>query len=256
MKLLFAFLLLFTPSLVRAAEPELVPIKSGQPVTIRPDRAYILFRTVRPQGVHSFEPVFLRILRPEELAAFEAAKRDTSKKAPAWTIFNVNRVDAAKAFVKGRPEIVYLVEAVPGDYVLYGVGWEFGGAALATCMCLGSVGFSAPAGTVTDMGYFFADVVHDESKIPEIRPESGFGQTMQNPHLIGATVRPVHSGTTVPEALRGATVAPAVYRAVGKFVERRVGGVNRLVPVPGILDYDDRGRVVDVPSGQVVPDVN
>jgi hypothetical protein len=171
-------------------------------------------------------------------------------------IVNVQRVDAAHALVPGRPESIYLVEAIPGDYVLYGVGYEAGPANLHTCMCLGTVGFPAPAGVVTDMGYFLADSVHRISKVPEIRAESGFGQTMAGGAiLVGATVRPVRSDSTMPDALRGADVRPADYRAIGKFVEPRTAGVNRLVPVPGILDYA-QGRVIDVRTGRAVPDVN
>jgi hypothetical protein len=70
---------------------------------------------------------------------------------------------------------------------------------------------------------------------------------------MGATIRPVRPGYTIPLALRALSVRPARYRAVGKFVEPRAYLINRLVPVPGILDYRE-GRIVDVTSGEVVPD--
>lgn len=296
MRLGLLLALLFAPALLQAQAPTgMIAIKAGQPVTIRTDRAYILFRTIRPEDVHSYEPVFLRVPRPDELELYHAARRAAFERArpdlirrrerqiqanaervaagkvaeevgpePSLETFNfvyddivnVQRVNAANALVPGRPESVYLVEAIPGDYILYGVSYEAGPANLHTCMCLGTVGFSAPAGAVTDLGYFLADSVHRISKVPELRAESGFGQTMAGGAiLVGATVRPVRSESPVPSALGGATVRPAEYRAIGKFVERRTAGINRLAPVPGVLDYQE-GRVIDVKSGRAVPDVN
>jgi hypothetical protein len=296
MKLLLSLALLLAPVSIEARPPrEMVEIKAGDPTTIRADRAYILFRTVRPEGVHAFEPVFLRIPTQEEMERYNTAKRQAYERAepdlirrrerqvqrnaerlalgqsaepvdpvPSLEkfnfvyddIYNVQNIQADRALVQARPESTYLVEVMPGSYVLYGASWRWGPANLYVCFCLGSVGFSAPAGTVTDLGYFLADTVHHVSKIPELRPESGFGLTMSDPAiLIGATIRPVRSDSPVPEALHGANVHPAEYRAIGRFFEPRAAAINRLVPVPGILDYDE-GRVIDVRTGTVVPDVN
>jgi hypothetical protein len=296
MRFLLALALLISPSVAQALAPrELIPIQAGEKVTIRADRAYILFRRIRPEGVRSYEPIFLRIPSPEEMERYDAAKREAFAKTeprlierrerqilqnkariaegkpdepidpvprletfdfPYVGIINVDRVHSGQALVEGRPESVFLVEAIPGDYVLYGAAWNMGPAMLDTCMCLGTVGFSAPAGTVTDLGYFLADQVNEVSKIPELRSESGYGDTMSAYRfLIGATVRPAGPGASMPDVLRGANVRPADLRAVGRFVERRAAMVNRLVPVPGVLAYDE-GRVIDVKTGKAVLDVN
>ena len=166
-------------------------------------------------------------------------------------IANVRRVDSDKPLVNGRPESVYLVEVLPGDFVLYGAsyGRDAVKPALFACMCLGTVGFAAPAGTVTDLGYFMGDRVDKVSDIPELTAESGFGSssvTFLAP--LGATVRPVRPDSTMPDALRGRNVRPADYRAIGRFVDGRAMSVNRLAPVPGILAYEGR-RVIDVKTG-------
>lgn len=286
-------LLLLAVAAAASASPidEMVEIEAGKAVTIRPDRAYILFRTIRPEGVLSVEPIFLRIPSRAEMARYMAARREAwlraepglirqreaqlRKKAEAEAegrefkgevppppsvetfnfpydeVANVRRVDADRPFVKARPESIYLVEVLPGDFVLYGA--SYGSSALKpslfACMCLGTVGFAAPAGAITDLGYFMGDRVDKVSKIPELTAESGFGPGSVAIHApLGATVRPVRPDTPVPAGLGGATVRPADYRAIGRFVEPRAITVNRLAPVPGILAYEGR-RVIDVKTG-------
>jgi hypothetical protein len=298
MRLLLALALLVLAAMPAAGqtrpEREMVAIRESEPVSLRADRAYLLFRTVRPDGVPTIEPIFLRIPTAAELERYEAARREAYRLAepglirrreaqlrrnaeiaasgrrfrdpvdppPSLATFafayggmiNVYNVNHDRAFVRGRPESVYLIEAVPGDYVLYGASFGATPARLFTCMCLGTVGFSAQPGVVTDLGHFLADAVVQVSTIPELRAESGFGPTMSvYMPLIGATVRPAPPGLAVPAALRGADVRAAAYRAVGKFIDTGAMSVNRLVPVPGVLAYDG-GRVIDVASGRVAPD--
>ena len=277
-----------------SAPDELVEIRQGEPVTIRSDRAYLLLRIIRPEDVPAIEPVLMRVPSTAEMDRYHAAKRAAFLAAepemirqrerqirrrqeasaavralmdevppvpsletfnfPYFEVLNVQTVNGRQPFVRGRPESTYVVEATPGDYVLYGASFSGGDGALGACMCLGTVGFSARAGTVTDLGYFFGDRVHTESVIPELRPESGFGPSSYGSFvLLGATVRPVRPDSSVPEALRGISIVPAQYRAIGKFFDPRAVYINRMVPVPGVLDYDG-ARVIDVQSGSVVPD--
>lgn len=279
MRLLLATLLFFLPAVAHADPPrEMVEIRAGQPIEIRSDRAYMLFRRVRPEGVTAIEPVFMRIPSTAEVERYRAARRQAYARAepglvrdyqrrrernpdragppPSEQTFpfefdeiaNIQNIEDGRPLVRGRPESIFLVEIPPGEYVLYGA--TFGSGMLVdglhACMCLGTVGFSARAGVVTDLGYFIADGTYRESPIPELRAESGFGTTGVG---IVATVRPPHEGTAVPDVLRGATVVPVEYRAVGKFFDSRAGTINRLVAVPGVLAYD-RGRVIDVRTGQ------
>ena len=281
-RLLFLFLSLLVAPVVARAQ-EMIEIRNGAPVTIRPDRAYILFRTDRPPGVPAVEPIFLRVPTAEDVEAYYAARLEAFRQAeprlrqrreeqirrnrhpvdpepsPENFVFfsanlqNVHYVDAGRSYVRGRPESVYLFEARPGDYVLYGA--TYGGPGFTACFCLGTVGFTASAGVVTDLGYFLGDLVHRVSVIPELRAESGFGPSVNGYMvLLGGTVRPASAGLSVPEPLRGLTIRPAEYRAVGKFVEHAATQVNRLAPVAGVLAYE-RGRVIDVRSGREVPDV-
>jgi hypothetical protein len=284
-----SFLILLVLLLASAgpARSQLREIRSGDSVSLRPDRAYVLFRTLRPRGVVPNAPVFLRIPTDQELARYRDARRRAFEAAepalirryeadlqrrrrgapapqrPSLETFNfvsddlrnVDTVDLGRSYLRGRPESLYLIEVLPGDYVIYGVSYGGGGGALNLCMCLGTVGFAAEPGVITDLGYFLSDRVHEVSALPELREESGFGPSSYGMFILwGATVRPARPDSTVPEALRALPIRSARYRAVGRFVEPRALAINRLAPVPGILEYRE-GRVIDAATGREVPDV-
>ena len=72
-------------------------------------------------------------------------------------VLNVNAVDNKHPLVRGDPDSLFLVETLPGDFVLYGASWAMGPAGLHICFCLGTVGFTARPGEVLDLGTFFAE---------------------------------------------------------------------------------------------------
>lgn len=283
-----AVLLLALLASAAHARGDLREIRPGEPVALRADRAYVLFRVPRIEGVVPNSPVFLRIPAEAELERYQEARRrafaaaepgltrrhlealrrrerdEPAPPAPSLETFdyvdpdlaNVHFVDSGRPFLRGPSESVYLVEAVPGDYVLYGLRYGNGTGALNVCMCLGTVGFRAEAGLITDLGYFLSDRVNEPSALPELRAESGLGPSSYGMFILwGATVRPVRPDSSMPDTLRPLAVRPAAYRAVGRYVEPRAMAINRLAPVPGILDYRD-GRVVDGATGRDVPDAN
>ncbi|WP_066529156.1 hypothetical protein [Erythrobacter sp. CCH5-A1] len=264
-----------------AAKPadELVEIAGGKPVTLRADRAYLLFRVPRPQNSNPLEPLLMRIPGSDEVARYEAARAAAFAKAlpdltkahqrameqyrmagaeagsppPApsiesfafsWDeVANLQDVDFGRKFARGAEEETFLVEALPGDYVLYGFTPSTGLPRLMVCMCLGSVGFSAKAGEVTDLGYLISDYASQASRIPELEGAQGYS----------ATVRPVRADSSRAPGLADARVVAASYRAVGRFFTPNTVNIARLVRVPGVLDYD-AGKVIDAVTGQRVPD--
>lgn len=264
-----------------AAKPadELIEIAGGKPVTVRPDRAYLLFRVPRPQNSNPLEPLLMRVPEAEEVARYEAARAAAFAKAlpdltkahqraleqhrkagaasgppPAppspdtfafsWDeVANLQDVDFGRKFARSAEEETFLVEALPGDYVLYGFTPSTGLPRLMVCMCLGTVGFSAKAGEVTDLGYIISDYAADASRIPELRGEAGYS----------GTVRPVRGDSSRAPGLPDAPIVSATYRAVGRFFTPNTVNIARLAQVPGVLDYD-AGKVIDARSGERVPD--
>lgn len=276
--LLFALLPLGAPAAAKPAD-ELIEIAGGKPVTLRTDRAYLMFRVPQQAGVRSLEPLLMRVPNPEEIARYEAARAEAFTKALpgltkayeralarhreagtatgpapapptidsfafAWdAVANLQDVDFGRQFVKTPTEETFLVEAPPGDYVLYGFTPSTGLPRLMVCMCLGTVGFSAKAGEVTDLGYLVSDFAFESSQAPELKGRGGYT----------GTVRAARADSSMPQALASMSVVPAPYRAVGRFFTPNAVNIARLVPVPGVLDYAG-GTVIDAATGQAVPD--
>lgn len=267
-------LLLAPISIAVAAKPadEFVEIKAGTAVTIRPDRAYLLFRTNSKETrvFTGINPVFLRIPTAEEMEVYEAEKRKAFAKAeadlkkrgkpiPSFDNFNfvydgiqnIHPARVARALEKSEDGRVVLIEARPGTYVFYGWGQ---GDILLTCLCLGTVSFPAEAGRITDLGTLLMAGAADPSPIPELKAVTGLGASM-NGHvtLLASAIRPADASTARPAVLAGKPVVPARYRAVGKFVSPFTFTINRLVPIPGVLGYD-RGTVLDLVSNTPAED--
>ena len=285
MRVLLALLLsLAAPAVAKPAEM-MLPVAAAPGFTPRADRAYLLVRTLRGSPA----PTLMRIPDEAELAAHDAAKAAAFAKAePELTrrrdavlareqaaraagkpfreiipplpslenfsfvyedIVNVANLPMGKPVEKSDTGATHLVEVGPGDYVLYGVGFA---KALHTCLCLGTIGFSAPAGQVTDLGQVLIAQAWRPSDIPELAGESNLGASV-NGHIAlwAAAVRPA-SGQPLPAMLQGQAVRSADYRAVGKFVSPLAFNINRLAALPGVLGYRG-GDVIDLRSGGVVP---
>lgn len=269
----------------KKAPDELIEIDGKKPFEIRSDRAYLLFRV---KGKW-FAPVFMRVPTASEVEAYYAAKKAAFDKAlpdlqkardaalakqaaakgaksdddippePSLATFdyhhpdvqNLHSINLGKTLEKGKDDRLMLIEAVPGSYVLYGAGNQN---AMLACMCLGSVGFDAKAGEITDLGAVHVAIAWQKSDDPVLAGETELGASVNGHWILPAMgVSPPAPGAAAPALLAGKQIVAAQYRAVGKFVGPPVFNVNRLAPVPGILAYD-RGAVIDARTGARVPD--
>lgn len=267
--------------LVRPARADdntgVVAIRSG-PIVLRADRAYILLRVDQTQSnLVAIQPVFLRIPTEAEAADYLAAKQaafarelPTIEKDRGVEPVSVPPTIDQYAFDYKGPRNVfavtkgmslegkgsfhtYLLQIDPGDYVFYGssaVTLSRAASVLDTCNCLGTVGFHAAAGVITDLGTFLFDSVGQKSVIPELAPETGLGKSFGN-EVIGAAIRPAAKDTTVPSLLMNSPRKPARYFAIGSFVEPGTDNINRLAPIPGVMHYAN-GHIVDETTGHVL----
>jgi hypothetical protein len=263
---------------------ELVEIRGNAPLVMKSNRAYFLFRL----SSGGMQPNFLRIPTAIELEVYDQAKRDAFVKAePAlikerddqilkqseakrrgaefaelippvpsldnfrfsyFGITNRQNIDAGRAYIKAKPANTFLVEAVPGRYVLYGAGWK---AATSTCLCLGTIGFMAEPGVITDLGEIIIAYAHKKSDRPELAGETGLGPSVNRGHhlLFAVAVKPAQTAANVPATLPKDKIWPANFHAVGKYVTTAAFNINRLAPIPGVLAYQN-GRVIDVKTGK------
>jgi len=279
---IFGFLLMtlaFGVSAYAKPPDELKELKAGQDFEIRSDRAYLLFRVAQQDGVKPLEPLLMRVPSEVELQRYEAARADAfAKELPnlnrqyerelerhqgrgdtsesalqrptiesfafVWDeVANLQDVDYGDKFVKTEHEETFLVEAKPGEYVFYGFTPSTGLPRLMFCLCLGSVGFTANAGELTDLGYLISDFSLRGSNAPELEGRFGFS----------ATVRPARPDSSIPSALNNEKITAAKYRAIGRFFTPNAVNVDRLSPVPNVLEYA-KGKVINPVTGEELPD--
>lgn len=281
--ILAATLLAPVPALA-GPDADWVILKDGAPVTIRPDRAYILYRTSRIDGiVPGMDVVFLRDPTDSEVDAYQAARAEALKAARAkrereraraiedrksdptraippeyseseftfryQDAVNLRRVNNGNQYQKSDTEGVYLVEVKPASYVIAGTAHKMF-INVETCNCMGTVRFEAKPGVITDLGTILTDDVAKVSPIPELAPFTGRGARINGVLLLMVqTVRPYAEGNTIPATLKGLPRELAELHAVGKFPNRYATSVNRMAPIPGVLEYDE-DRVIDARTGK------
>ena len=246
------------------AEPdatgEFRQIRAGEALQLRSDRAYLLLRVDTSHG--KFSGFILRVPGRSEVEAYETAKRAAHARAGAKAgpletfVFdypgrpNFFALSPKKPLASAGEVATVLAEVTPGDYVFYGEG--FGGY-LWECFCLGTVGFAAPSGQVTDLGTMIVDNASKPSAFPELAGEAGLGPSASMDYTLWAVaLRPPRAQDSLSGGLDPTKVVPARFRAIGPWIESNTLFVTRLAPIPGVLAYDE-GRVIDVATGTEAP---
>lgn len=256
-RIIFATVMALAMSGALAARDEIgfEQFRKQEAIAVEPDKAYFLFRV--PEAANSI--FFLRVPSEDELAAYEAAKRteyDRKDRKMPYEEFVFDWEGAANLY-EVRPKRHYVqldgklrvqvVEAPAGEYVVYGIGYN---GHMYQCTCMGTVGFIAAPGEVTDLGTYLISTAWDRSPYPELKEESDLGRVARMDFgMFAFGIRPVTTGAFVPEQLRGAEVVAASYRAVGPWVDRRRIFANRLAAMPGVLEYRE-GIPFDPVSGK------
>jgi len=227
----------------------------GAPVTLQPDQAYILVRTfhVDGGGLHGtsmFAPVLARVLSQPEL---ERAKTLSQQEPGKWMDdipSNVVEPLADHPYLVQDDKEYMLMSLKPGEYVIAGIAvtnWAAVSTGLmATSLCMGTVKFEARPGVITDLGAIFTARDDEPTEIPELskvvsgKPR-GFGV-----YPVIAAIRPAAPAADIPDALKNLPIEPATYRPVGAFPNYLGARISRLAPIPGVLDYDKDGNVIDL----------
>jgi hypothetical protein len=253
---LLMLVLVVAPAFARDTSDLFRPIRAGERVAVRPDKAYLLIRIGRLGTTQ--DPVILREPDPAESAAYEAARAAAFEKKGrkgdiASFVFdydgpsNLFIMSHGKSIAADKAQAMVLVEIRPGNYVLYGQGY---GNILYQCHCLGTVGFTAAPGVITDLGTYLSDNASKPSVYPELAGETNIGPTARMDFVLFAGgLVPAATSAALPPGVERAAVQPAALHAIGPFVDPNVMHIDRLAAIPGVLAYDG-GRVIDVASGK------
>src|SRR5258705_326490 len=187
----------------------------------------------------------------EENKSFHAAKLEVWEKKGGKVPFdafpfelrgmeNLYFVDFKKALERDSIGSIFLIEADPGTYVVYGLGNKY---SMMECLCLGTVEFTARPGEVTAVGTFLYGRTSERSPYPELAEVTNLGPTfdMDFP-LVSMTLRPATASDSLPATVLAMPHVVAQLRAVGPFFEPTAREITRLAPIPGVLAYK-RGAV-------------
>jgi hypothetical protein len=229
--------------------------KNGEAVTIQPDKAYLMARTFEVKGKKlsgtlRIMPVLVRMLNEDELQQAEKARQDDPKNWKEKVETNITEMLAAEPYALANGEVTLVTAVKPGTYVLAAIAatnWIMKDTgALNTSLCMGTVKFEAKAGTITDLGEILVAFDDTPTTIPELVNVVTGKSTSPAPYAFDVAVRPAGANTAIPASLDSLPRVSADYRAMPAFPNFAGAILNRLAPLPGVLDYDKDGEVMDL----------
>lgn len=242
----FVLALLAILSIGTARAEENGNYENGDAVSIAPDKAYFLIRVMEPADFDS-GAVLARLLSDEELRnAIEKHRNGGDHDQEPNVLFVQGRYHFA-----GTDNVrILLASGKPGRYILAGAAE--GGMSyttrgvMYTCLCLGTVQFEAKAGVITDLGTLLLARDDRPSPIPELARQVHGRSFDVAPVPLVLGIRPYVASMAVPDTLASFPRQAAAYRAFGPFPNYFGAPIDRLAPVPGVLDYDKDGHVLDL----------
>lgn len=263
-----------TPAFANDKPPVFVvtaPVNDKPVLTFDPAKAYILLRaddivplylvkvpTVEDQALYDRirAAVFVEAHRKYEKKQASYLKAKTEAAKTAGAIIPEQPIEPTEAnfdfaqfgmmagfgigprnrFSKSKEISTYLQEVTPGTYRIYGLIMDLNAPAGASCFCMGSVKFDAPAGQIVDLGVVnkagkIEAVPGDSSQPLAVRPKPFF-------RLPGPDTPP-------DPRFMGQTIKPAKFKPVGKIPNYFGFMISRMPEMPGVFRYD-RDRIVDL----------
>jgi hypothetical protein len=215
----------------------------GRPITLREDRAYLFFRGLyHEDGRGTPTAVLVRELTADEMGAAGQAHDKHGRYTEQEP--NVLGFDGDNEYTHEGDEWTYVVAVKPGTYIVAGVGF--------TSLCLGTVKFDAKPGVITDLGYILIARNREKTPAPELQDVVARIRRDQFMPFVLA-VRPFVEGMPVPVAIANLPKVSADYHVVRSFPNYFHTLVDRIVPMPGLIDYDSEGHAIDL---KATPHVN
>lgn len=175
--------------------------------------------------------------KPTREAPIEPTEENFSWTPPEqYMMFSIGPLNR---FEKGKGLSLYLQEVPAGEYVYYGTT----NLGLGACACMGTVKFDADPGTITALRYDGVWLDKDGNQIGRGKMPDGVDtndQLVRVAMIIEKVDESAFDQRLPSDWIRDADLVPM------PFVPNWLGAeINRLAPIPGVLDYR-RDEVVDV----------
>lgn len=173
---------------------------------------------------------------------------DANLAFPAIEQENMVSIGPFNRFAKEKGRSVFLHMVPPGRYAFYGP-IIIAAAAGGTCLCMGSIQFEVKPGQIVNTGTMVGTWMAERAKAKaEGRPVPPM--TTEFPGKLTTTSwQPPVAGDRIDPRLAAFTIVPADLRASGRVPNYFGLQIDRLTPIPGVLDYD-RDKIIDVKAQQ------
>ncbi len=172
---------------------------------------------------------------------------DANLTFPSIDLENMVAIGPLNRFSKMEGKSVYIHHVRPGRYAIYGPVTQLP-QPLGVCWCMGTIEFEVKPGSIVNAGTLRsvqAELVEKAKAAGATPPKTDFDLPGgASPYAWDVPV----SGDPIDPRLAAFTIIPADVRAAGRFPNYFGVAIDRLGPVPGVLDYD-RDRVIDVKAG-------
>lgn len=168
---------------------------------------------------------------------------------------NMVQIGPFNRFAKKDGRSTFVTRVKPGRYAFYGPIIFNAAAAGGTCMCMGTIEFEIPEGTIVNAGMMKLNWFEEREKAKaEGRPLPK--TTFDLPPDISAVGWELPSAAAIADPrLAAYRIVPAQFRAAGPFPNYFGIMVDRLTAIPGVLTYR-RDQIIDgasVTTEAVIP---
>jgi hypothetical protein len=168
---------------------------------------------------------------------------DANLAFPAIEQENMVSIGPFNRFAKEKGRSIFLHMVPPGHYAFYGP-IIIAAAAGGTCLCMGSIQFEVKPGQIVNTGTMVGTWMAERAKAKaEGRPVLPI--STEFPGKLTTTSWQPPAPDKVDPRLAAFTIVPADLRASGRVPNYFGLQIDRLTPVPGVLDYD-RDKIIDV----------
>lgn len=175
---------------------------------------------------------------------------DANLAFPAIEQENMVSIGPFNRFAKEKGRSIFLHMVPAGHYAFYGP-IIIAAAAGGTCLCMGSIQFEVKPGQIVNTGTMVGNWMAERAKAKaEGRPVPPFTTEFPGKMTTTSWLPPV-AGDAIDPRLASFTIVPADLHASGRVPNYFGLQIDRLTPVPGVLDYD-RDKVIDLKTQQQV----
>jgi len=173
---------------------------------------------------------------------------DSNLKFPALDLENMFQVGPFNRFAKKDDRSTFVTSVPPGRYAFYGPVNVVQPAGVGTCMCMGTIQFEVKPGEIVHAGMMVINLLAERERAKKEGRPTPDNDLELSETLNSISWAPPEPGAQIDPRLASFRIVPAEVRAAGRFPNYYGIQIDRLTPIPGILEYD-RDRVVDVKAG-------